>query len=71
MSVKAKGINADKLLTQIKKADIDEQIQFYYDLRNYLDQELTSRAKEFEEKKEQILKTRSRIIKDEIAGGRE
>lgn len=61
MSVKAKGIQTDKLLEAIAKADLDDQVKFFYDFKEVLDKKLIAREKELEDNKERISSIRERL----------
>lgn len=61
MSTKAKGIQTEKILEQIAKADLDDQVKFFYHFKGELDKKLAQRSKEFEEKQTEIDSIRQRI----------
>ena len=61
MSVKAKGINTEKILEQISKADIDEQIKFFHDFKSYLNEKISKREEELSNKASEYASIKERL----------
>jgi hypothetical protein len=62
MSRKAKGIDTDKLLEQIARADIDDQISFFNKFKSQLSALLFDRAAEKEEEASKLAEKAQEIL---------
>lgn len=54
MSVKAKGINIDKVIAEFEKADVDEQIKAFFKMKSYISGKVIARSKELEDKNNEL-----------------
>ena len=61
MSRASKGINTEKIYNELQKADLDEQIAFFEELKHHLNGELDKRVEGLDGQKKKYLHEKEKI----------
>lgn len=61
MSVKSKGINIEKIIKELDKADVDDQVKALESIKEHINAKITEREQDLEDDKKRLSSYKERI----------